>query len=397
MTKVTVDRKTLKTALGWAKAVAGLGMYACGGTTNIRLALHGFEGGQTWSGRLEISARGLGGEIRICVPCKAQGHRWERLVEVGSLLRAVKKFKGEKLVVSGESGSEGYGKVGLGLPRRSTAMTVVGPDLPGMEPDFSESLAFEPSALAVHAGPLATVLRKVTPAICKDEFRGNLAMVELEIERDLIRAITTDGHRIHVATEAIGYLPEGWPNSMTVGTPWALLTDSVFRYAKRVGTDDGEALQMGIVAKCLGFNLEMVDGVTVDMVVPRASHGNLPDWRRHVTKHTTQVVVNRAPLVATLWAIRKAEGRDAAVVLGAKKGSLSLTSEQSDKPAHLDCWQKGRPSLAKFYVGYLLDYLKEMKDPTVSLQFNGKLDPVRMDGGEDESDSYWALVMPLRL
>lgn len=398
--RATVDRKTLVTVLGWAKAVAGLGMGDPTAMKNVRVAVRGMPGGKVWSGLLEISVLGWKGEMRVDLPCKAEGEGWERVVGIFDLVKVAKQFKSPKLQIS----PEGETGVGLAGPNERRKPVVVVPNMPDPPLEFSDHKAPERLGNAMRsifrATPLARILGRVLPAASRDVSRSHMQFVDLETEAGVIRAVAMDGHRMHIARELVSHPRKDWPAKVGIATDWARVLYSILDRGRLVGMEIEDEMSMGVGDCSLFFRLNYADGVGVWLAVPKCE-GSLPDWARVTpARFDTRLVVNRSPLVSALQMAKKVAGVNNGVKLDAVGGKFTLWVEVDGEvrfSEDMDCWHKGREFKSGYNAAYLLDYLLGMKSATVSIQANGVLDPIRLDPGKEASDDFWAIVMPMRV
>lgn len=230
----------------------------------------------------------------------------------------------------------------------------------------------------------------VSPAISADESRPHLNGMLIEVGKDGLRAVATDGHRLHSA--ALGNPAE--PDAILAQTLVPLSAVSKIK-----GAIEGEAGTVRL--SCAGPSLWVTVG---DLSLCCAlAQGTFPPWRQVVPASSeATVTANRQELLAAVKAVTvAASSLTSGMVLGVGGGKLSLKSESADGGEGLDdvpCEVTGKAGGDKygFNAQYVAQALSVIATEQVELGLSGELDPVtvRAVGG---GDGLVIVLMPMRI
>jgi len=277
-------------------------------------------------------------------------------------------------------------------------------DLVSRLPDGAVTLSLDGSALAVEAGRsryrlptmpaddfpampepsgdavtldgdlLASVLDAVMCAASDDDTRPHISGVLLEIEATTLRAVATDGHRLHLVQRAIEAreLPSMLVPRKAVSTLRRLCTSDV-----TIATD-----RRSLFATAGGVELS---AKLVEEVFP-------PYAKVIPKKHAHELHVDRDALREALKRLGCVSGSHHGVRLVLSEGKVTLASEDPDVGEgveEIDCDATGALTISA-NARYLLDALGGA-DETATLSMLSKHDPITITG-----DGYVAVVMPLR-
>ncbi|MCL2723444.1 MAG: DNA polymerase III subunit beta [Polyangiaceae bacterium] len=283
-----------------------------------------------------------------------------------------------------------------GSARRYTLRGMPGDDFPPL-PQPAEG---SPS-LALDVDVLSELIQKTHFSVSTDETRAHLNSALFEWEGDIVRMVTTDGHRLSKADVKV---PDRQASATMLIPLKAIqelrrICDEVLSYSSATNEKKRPELlitQSGSSAFFHGagmtFSVKLVDAQfpPYSQVIPRASEK-----------------VARAPRAAFAEALKAvsvaASERTGGVKLSFSKGSMRITSESPESGDGFDeisVEYEGANMSIGFNAKYILDVLASITDEEILLGLSGELDPavIRPSSSVPSSDrQYLAVVMPMRI
>ena len=316
---------------------------------------------------LEVAARvsipakvGKGGAITIAARKLSEIVR--ELPAAGLSLKV-----GENAAVNLRCGGSSYRLVGLG------------PE------DFPAVVPAAPSAwLTVEAKMLREMLAQTMFAISHDESRFALNGVLFVFQPKELRLIATDGHRLAVATRAVG---QGLS-----GTSGIVPRKAIVEIMRVLGAS--EDVQIAITEN--QFVLQMPNFV----MTARLIEGQFPNYEAVVPRaHPGKLVIQRGPLMAALRRVSvMAEERNKPVKVLLRPATLTIMAASHDLG-------EAEESLAVEYAGeeltigfnsrYLLEALTPLEKDEIVFEFKDGLSPGVVKSVEEEG--YCCVIMPMRI
>jgi DNA polymerase-3 subunit beta len=307
-------------------------------------------------------------------------------VPVKDLLERVRMMPDGPIHLSSQDNSSTTIKA-AGSARRYTLRGMPGDDFPPL-PSPSEG---SPS-LALDATVLQELVDKTHFSISADETRAHLNSALFEWDGDVVRMVTTDGHRLSKMDVKVS----GRQASATMLIPLKAIQE-LRRLCEDLvaeGKDTKPQLQITQSGSSAFFQAgSMVFGV-------RLVDAQFPPYSQVIPQKSDKVVrVPRAPFADALRAVSVAASeRTGGVKLGLSAGTMRISTESPDTGEGFDevpIEYSGPPMTVGFNAKYFLDVLGALDEDEIDLGFGGELDPavVKPVGGRQ----FLAVVMPMRI
>jgi DNA polymerase-3 subunit beta len=280
----------------------------------------------------------------------------------------------------------------VGSARRYTIRSLPGDDFPPL-PSPSEGAP----SLALDVEVLQELVAKTHFSISGDETRAHLNSALFEWDGDVVRMVTTDGHRLSKMEIKV----TGRQASATMLIPLKAiqelrrLCDDFVSEAKEAGKDAPkpqiQITQSGSSAYFQGagmaFAVRLVDA-------------QFPPYSQVIPQQSEKLIrVPRAAFADALRAVSVAASeRTGGVKLSVSQGTMRISTESPDSGEGSDevpIDYAGAPMTIGFNARYFLDVLASLDDDEVELGFGGELDPavLRPTGHRQ----FLAVVMPMRI
>lgn len=240
-----------------------------------------------------------------------------------------------------------------------------------------------------HKVPIAvvsTLIGRTLFSVSQDDTRQHLSGVLVEAKGDLLRMVSTDGHRLSKAEEKF---QGGWP-----------LVDSILIPKK--GVQELRRMLEGQEGDC---ELAVQEGVLFARLGPmtlsvRLIDSRFPPYEKVIPASAEKkIVVDRVHLIDALKRVSlMSEDRNKGLRLSLDSDKLSVETDTPELgDAHEDIevdYAAGALSIG-FNATYLVDALSRIDGDEVFLEFNEELDPCVIK--PVDSEDFLAVVMPLRL
>ena len=232
---------------------------------------------------------------------------------------------------------------------------------------------------------LKDALGLVQFAMAVQDIRYYLNGVLFSVDKDVLRVVATDGHRLSYASRSLGG---------DHGTVEAILPrKTVLELIKLLGdTDEPVSLAIGSNQARFAFG-----GIEI---VSKIVEGKFPDYQKVIpTTHKNRVSLERSSLARSLnRAAILSNEKIRGVRLVFTKDSLSIictNNEQEEAEEGLALEYDGDPLDIGFNISYLLDVLNHVESPTVSFTMGDSNSSalVQMPGRDD----FKYVVMPMRI
>jgi DNA polymerase III subunit beta len=279
-----------------------------------------------------------------------------------------------------------------GSARRYTLRGMAGDDFPPL-PAPAEGAP----TLTLEVEVLQQLIAKTHYSISTDETRAHLNSALFEWDGDVVRMVTTDGHRLSKMEVKV----EGRQASATMLIPLKAihelrrLCEDVIAEAGQKGKDSPrpqiQIAQSGASAFFQGggamFSVKLVDAQfpPYSQVIPQSSD--------------KQIRAPRAPFADALRAVSiAASERTGGVKLSLGKGAMRITSESPESGDGFDevpVEYGGVPITIGFNAKYFLDVLGALDEDEIVLSLSGELDPAVVRPASDRQ--FLAVVMPMRI
>jgi DNA polymerase-3 subunit beta len=232
---------------------------------------------------------------------------------------------------------------------------------------------------------LRNALGLVQFAMAVQDIRYYLNGVLFSVEKNMLRVVATDGHRLSFAAEALSAEHEN--------VEAILPRKTVLELIKLLGdTDDPVALSIG--SNQVRFSFGGIE------IVSKIVEGKFPDYLKVIpTTHRNKVVLDRATLAQSLnRAAILSNEKIRGVRLVFTKNALSIictNNEQEEAEEGLTIDYDGDPLDIGFNISYLLDVLNHVDAETVTVTMGDSNSSalVQMPGNDD----FKYVVMPMRI
>jgi DNA polymerase-3 subunit beta len=280
-----------------------------------------------------------------------------------------------------------------GSARRYTLRGMPGDDFPPL-PAPSEG---SPS-LALDVDVLQELLAKTHFSISTDETRAHLNSALFEWDGDLVRMVTTDGHRLSKMEVRVA----GRQASATMLIPLKAiqelrrLSDDMVAEAKESAKDGSPKPQLQITQS---GSSAFFQGGAMSFAV-RLVDAQFPPYAQVIPQQSEKLVrVPRAPFADALRAVSVAASeRTGGVKLALAKSTMRITTESPESGEGFDevpIEYSGPNMTIGFNARYFLDVLGALDEDEIQLGLGGELDPaVVKPVGQRQ---FLAVVMPMRI
>lgn len=258
------------------------------------------------------------------------------------------------------------------------------PALPSM-PDGASTLNLE-------AATLLRLISKTRASMSTDETRANLSAALFEWDGDVVRMVSTDGHRLSLAEVKV----EGRQAtaSMLIPMKGVLELQRLCEEAVSEGTKDSPATfdiaQDGPNAffRNAGytFSVKLVDST-------------FPPYRQVIPRNQTNTAtVPRGALLDAVRAVSLAASEvNGGVKLAFESGTVKVTSASAEKGEGSDevtCELTGKPVRIAFDAKYAADAIASIDSENVTVSLGGELDPAVVQ--DDPPNGLTIVCMPIR-
>jgi len=239
--------------------------------------------------------------------------------------------------------------------------------------------------LALPQKALKHALGLVQFAMAVQDIRYYLNGVLFSVEKNLLRVVATDGHRLSFAAEALDEEHE----SIEAILP----RKTVLELIKLLGDSD-DPVRIAIGSNQVRFSFAGIE------IVSKIVEGKFPDYLKVIpTTHRNKVVLDRAGLAQSLnRAAILSNEKIRGVRLVFTKNALSIictNNEQEEAEEGLAIDYDGDPLDIGFNISYLLDVLNHVDSETVTVTMGDSNSSalVQMPG----NDEFKYVVMPMRI
>jgi DNA polymerase-3 subunit beta len=279
-----------------------------------------------------------------------------------------------------------------GSPRRYTLRGMAGDDFPPL-PTPAEGAP----SLSLEVGVLQGLIAKTYFSISGDETRAHLNSALFEWDGDLVRMVTTDGHRLSKMEVKVG----GRQASATMLIPLKAVMELRRLCDDLVGDskDSKDASPKPLLQITQSGSSAYFQGGGMTFAV-RLVDAQFPPYGQVIPQQSDRIV--RVPRMVFADALRAvsvaASERTGGVKLTVGQATMRLTTESPDSGEGFDevPIEYAGPSMTiGFNAKYFLDVLGALEDEEIELGFGGELDPaVIRPAGQKQ---FLAVVMPMRM
>ena len=222
-------------------------------------------------------------------------------------------------------------------------------------------------------------------AMAQQDIRYYLNGMLLVVDKDLLQAVATDGHRLSYASLAIS----GDYARQEVILP----RKTVLELSKLLDDSDSD-VAIDLLGNQVRFRFSAVE------LVSKVVDGKFPDYNRVIpTGHAKQIDLSRTELLQALQRaaiLSNEKFRGVRLVLSGNQLKIICTnSEQEEAEEELEVGYKGEPLDIGFNITYLLDVLHNLATDKVLLAFGDANSSALIT--MPERNDYKYVVMPMRI
>jgi DNA polymerase-3 subunit beta len=236
------------------------------------------------------------------------------------------------------------------------------------------------------------MIDKTSYAICHDETKYNLNGVFIKAQeeenRQILRMVATDGHRLSIAEKEIS---GNIDNELQKGVIFP--KKGVFELKKMTEEDDDD------IILCFLDNNAVVKKENT-FVVMRLVDGEFPDYTRVMPVNNDKVIkINREMFFHSLrrMSILSSE-KFKGIKFDIKAGCMEISAsnpELGEACEEIDIDYAGEPLTVRFNARYLIDVLTVLEDEYIEMDLQDELSPAIMRPAA--STDFRSVIMPMRL
>ncbi len=369
--KFIVTNETLQTELALLSSVAG-------GKSNSIPVLQNILIESIDDSSLKLTSS----DLDVTLYCQAEA----RVTKPGKVLLPLAKLLAitKTLPKTADLNFRSIDNGGANLTFERAAFKLLGPDA-GQYPELPEPKA---SSITIPANAFRSMIESTIYAITQEESRYALSGAKIEINKEGMRMVTTDGHRL------------------------ALIE------SKEVTAD--ETLELLIPKKALAELSKITNGhegplsfstdenhiyfqVGTRTLISRLIYGQFPNYEMVIPKENNLIV--RMSAAAVREAIKRialmADERSHAIKLEIKQNEIRITAQSPDEgeaaeaiPAEYD----GEEITIGFNSNYLLDYYRLFQNGTaIKMELKDGNSQIRMQPAESIEAAPVSIIMPMRI
>lgn len=254
--------------------------------------------------------------------------------------------------------------------------------------DFPEWQAYEGVWTEMDGEVFARLIPRVLHAITQEESRYALNGAKLEINRERLRLVATDGHRLALA-EREGAFSEGLETDVLI--PKKALTELT-----KLCAEESEPVQVGVSEH------RFYAKAGRRQVSTRLLSGTFPNYQAVIPTQNEHSLTLRCATVAP--AIRRvalmAETRTRAITWALDNGQLQLTAQDQEGGEANDSLTvdySGVPVSIGFNVHFLSDFFNAVEEEQVTFAFKDANSQALLTVDLGAQDRFQEVVMPMRL
>lgn len=306
-------------------------------------------------------------------------------VPAKDLLERVKMMPDGPIMVASHDNSTTTLKA-AGSARRYTLKGMPGDDFPPL-PAPSEGAP----TLALDVSVLQQLIGCTHYSISADETRAHLNSAKFEWEGDLVRMVTTDGHRLSKMEVKVS----GRQASAAMLIPLKAIQE-LRRLCDEAATETKDSPQIQITQSGSSAFFQSA-GMTFSVKLVDAQ---FPPYQQVIPQSTDKkLLAPRSALADALRAVSiAASERTGGVKLSLGDGKMRISSESPETGDGFDeipIDYAGAPITIGFNAKYFLDVLGALDEDDVELGLGGDLDPAVIRPASDRR--FLAVIMPMRI
>jgi DNA polymerase-3 subunit beta len=254
--------------------------------------------------------------------------------------------------------------------------------LPGTDYPTLPQSPKESKKASINASFLAGLIARTSFAVSSDETRPHINSVQFSTGEGIMRAVSTDGHRMsRIEMESAN---EGFG---------ALIGLKGVNELRRFCDDAGRDASIDFTLTDSHLFVTSNDAC----LSVKTSDAQFPPWQQVMPKSSkNEVAVNKMLAIDCLRALGVSSGNGiVAMRIASNVLSLQTTSEGNDGADEFEVNYAGEPVRIGFNGKYMVDALNACEDSEVRIGFGGELDPIVVSGVTDKTAIE--VVMPMRI
>jgi DNA polymerase-3 subunit beta len=246
--------------------------------------------------------------------------------------------------------------------------------------------------IPINGALLNEMIEKTIFSISTDDTKYNLNGIYfrtlVENEKNILRLVATDGHRLALAQRSV---ETAQINELEQGV---ILPRKGIHELKKIAEESAGDIYIGFMENSA---VVMRDNTVVIM---RLVNGDFPDYNRVIPKQNEDIaIIGRDTLLHALrrMAILSSE-KSKGVKLQLKKGLLDISSsnpEVGDAREEIDIIYDGPEMIIGFNARYMIDILQALDSEKIKIAVRDNLSPGLLTPEGD--DGFLSVIMPMRL
>jgi DNA polymerase III subunit beta len=249
-----------------------------------------------------------------------------------------------------------------------------------------------PARVVLTQKSLKHLLHLVHFAMAQQDIRYYLNGLLLVIDKDSLKAVATDGHRL--AFSSVVANGNDVQITMEGERQEVIIPRKAVLELQRLLSDSDESVVIEFAANQARFQFNQIE------LLSKLIEGKFPDYQRVIpTGHTKLVTVDRELFLSSLQRaaiLTTDKFKGVRLTLSASSLRVSSTNaEQEEASEELEVDYQGDPVDIGFNVHYLLDVLANLKNKTIQLALQDPNASALITATQDTEFKY--VVMPMRI
>jgi DNA polymerase-3 subunit beta len=262
---------------------------------------------------------------------------------------------------------------------RFTLQTLPPQDFPTIPDQFENS-----RKIALSQAKLKNLLESVQYAMAHQDVRYYLNGILLIIEKNKLKAVATDGHRLAYHDVEI----DGNHEKAEIILPRKAVTE----LCRLLGSNE-DLVELAFTAQQIKATFSGIELIT------KIIEGKFPDYERVIPKYTNQLNLDRALIQQALQRasiLSNEKFRGVRFVLTDKHlNIISSNSEQEEAQEEIETDYHGEPLDIGFNVNYLLDGINNINNELITFSFGDPNSSILITNPKNQDFRY--VVMPMRI
>lgn len=257
----------------------------------------------------------------------------------------------------------------------------------GMANDFPEMPeVLEGQELQINAAVLRQMIKQTTFAAGADEGRPLFTGVLCEFEKQTLRMISTDTHRLA--------LRQGELENIIEKEGACIVPAKILNELARLIQEDEENCLIHVARNLVSFKVANI------LIISRLLEGQFPNYRQVIPEKYSSKIRSRSRRFQeaveriSLFTALNDNSNTLHIKIEQSNMLISSQSEIGNGYEQLTIESEGDAVNIAFNAKYLLDAFKAMDAETISLEFTGPLSPCIIRPAE--SDNFLCLLLPVR-